>query len=823
MASGSYTFGTSSSVINGKLEYSTSGNADTKKSTVTCKVYVKKDSGYDATYGTLSLSIKCQYNNKANTLTNSISQYMTIQGGSWQLVGTTTFTVPHNTTTGQQTIVLSVSGGMSTGTFTSCKTNSQSVTLENLADRPKVTSFKTKTIGSTSISFTWSSDQVANQIWWKNGPTEKYIDVDSISSGTFTISGLEINTSYSIQFSVKSKDSGLWSATPYPTLNVTTVGVPYVSGPSSFVLNEVSSLKVEVFNPGGISHTIKAVIGETTLFKTSNRTGTDYTWNLTDTIKNTIGKEMSSSVSNTINFTVTSTINGTTYTKTYSMSVKITEDGTTKPTTPSFTVENTSSTQSGWFSDDKSIGLQYQSTMKITLSARSSAKLSSSITIYRGMLIKDGIASRTVTNTNVSSAASSITFSFSDIKEAGSYTVAVQAVDSRGFVSDLETNALTITILPYHIPRISLQVERYNGNDTAIILNATRYISALKYNDANKNTVGTFYYRYALVGNDFGTTWTSISGTTSTTVNDDIEAVNKKSVSNPLLTLSAGGSYKFEFKFSDKVRTVTVSALISEAIPPVAILENGTISTRKTPDTTSGSKALQIVGGAEIDDLTVGESDIENTLTLLKNELDTTSSDLANAIKEFGKIFPYNGEVSTFNTATTMGFYQINSPTDSAKPADLTTGFLFVYVIPTKNYIFQLGISVSNRSWYVRTRDSSTWSAWRTWGQKLSSSAVTRTMNTFDGKEIGTKMVKVTLPSSASEVSANHGITFNSYYWIDLGNSWVCTTTPSGISYPLGSHAYKIYAKLNKTAVYVKVDQSWNGWVAWVCVKYVIA
>ena len=94
MASGSYTFGTSSSVINGKLEYSTSGNADTKKSTVTCKVYVKKDSGYDATYGTLSLSIKCQYNNKANMLTNSISQYMTIQGGSWQLVGTTTFTVP---------------------------------------------------------------------------------------------------------------------------------------------------------------------------------------------------------------------------------------------------------------------------------------------------------------------------------------------------------------------------------------------------------------------------------------------------------------------------------------------------------------------------------------------------------------------------------------------------------------------------------------------------------------------------------------------------------------------------------------------------------
>lgn len=87
-----------------------------------------------------------------------------------------------------------------------------------------VQSLNSKT--ETTIKMNWSSDNTIDYIWYSknNGSTWTGVDVTDGKSGSYTISGLTANTTYTIKTRVRRKDSQL--TTDSSALSVTTYKVP---------------------------------------------------------------------------------------------------------------------------------------------------------------------------------------------------------------------------------------------------------------------------------------------------------------------------------------------------------------------------------------------------------------------------------------------------------------------------------------------------------------------------------------------------------------------------------------------------------------------
>ena len=69
-------------------------------------------------------------------------------------------------------------------------------------------------------------------------------------SGTFTIGGLQPNTTYNVRVRLRRADSGLWSESG--TLSIATKNIATITNPNNnFRLNNENSLKVDCNNPSG--------------------------------------------------------------------------------------------------------------------------------------------------------------------------------------------------------------------------------------------------------------------------------------------------------------------------------------------------------------------------------------------------------------------------------------------------------------------------------------------------------------------------------------------------------------------------------------------
>lgn len=104
-------------------------------------------------------------------------------------------------------------------------------TAQATADLPTIPRYATsnQSLNSkteTTIKMNWSSDNTIDYIWYSknNGSTWTGIDVTDGKSGTYTISGLTANTTYTIKTRVRRKDSQL--TTDSSALSVTTYKVP---------------------------------------------------------------------------------------------------------------------------------------------------------------------------------------------------------------------------------------------------------------------------------------------------------------------------------------------------------------------------------------------------------------------------------------------------------------------------------------------------------------------------------------------------------------------------------------------------------------------
>ena len=129
----------------------------------------------------------------------------------------------------------------------SCQSVIDWTTLENIPRYASISqSLRSKT--ENSISINWSSDSTVDYVWYStdNGSTWTAVGSVNATSGYYTISNLNVNTSYAIKTKVRRKDSQLESQTTDPT-NISTYDYPKITNPQTFVIGE--KIKMTLYNP----------------------------------------------------------------------------------------------------------------------------------------------------------------------------------------------------------------------------------------------------------------------------------------------------------------------------------------------------------------------------------------------------------------------------------------------------------------------------------------------------------------------------------------------------------------------------------------------
>jgi len=107
-------------------------------------------------------------------------------------------------------------------------------------------------VGDNYLIFNWTSSLTADAVQYRLNGGSWVSTGHSGTSGSYTISGLNENTTYNVQIRTKSQASQLWSNEP--SYNATTLRFPYVTSSQSFTVG--NSITVGIFNPLGRSLTL---------------------------------------------------------------------------------------------------------------------------------------------------------------------------------------------------------------------------------------------------------------------------------------------------------------------------------------------------------------------------------------------------------------------------------------------------------------------------------------------------------------------------------------------------------------------------------------
>ena len=238
---------------------------------------------------TQSLNSKTETTVKINWTVDSTADYIwysTNNGSSWTAVGSV------NATSGNYTIT-----GLNANTAYNIKTRVRRKASQTSYDTTalSVTTYKvptqslnTKTLNS--IKMNWSCDSTVDYIWYStnNGSNWTGIDVTDGTSGTYTVSNLTPNTTYTLKTRCRRKAT----QTTYDTtsLSVTTYDIAKISSAPN--IDHGNSLTVTYTNPSSsnLQIGIFKTDGTTAIASYRNCSGSSYTFNFTDTELDTIYK-----------------------------------------------------------------------------------------------------------------------------------------------------------------------------------------------------------------------------------------------------------------------------------------------------------------------------------------------------------------------------------------------------------------------------------------------------------------------------------------------------------------------------------------------------
>lgn len=464
----------------------------------------------------------------------------------------------------------------------------------NCATIPRYTtvynSARSKTIDSISVNWSTTDARDWTQYSLNGGGWTNANDTvaSDNKSGYYTISGLSPNTAYTVKTRCRRADSQLWSEAGAITISTYHHGL--VSGASNFndEQNPTISYTNAFGNGVGKLEACISVTGATddVKYREISKTGTSYTFNLTEDERNVLRKKATGN-SLAVAFFVRTTYNGKTYHSSWGVIMSIVN---ANPTFTNWSYEDTNS-RIVELTGNNQIVVKGYSTVRgvVTTANKAIAKKQASITKYQ-LNIGGGIKEREYSSSSTV---------YTDSILANTNTFTMYAIDSR-------TNSTAV--------QKTLDTSKYKQySDISIDTSKT---NATRLNKIGSQT--TLNVEGKIWNNSFGNTFNAIDTftveyklTNQTDENYKLITVDKPTLSGNTFKLNTSirgdleadgftvtSSFNIRVKISDLLSTSTYVMTLSSGTPNIAVHKNG-VAINKPYDTSQGG-ALQVNGTANI-------------------------------------------------------------------------------------------------------------------------------------------------------------------------------------------------------------------------------
>lgn len=309
----------------------------------------------------------------------------------------------------------------------------------------------------TTATFSWTTPQTCSTVQYKinDGSWVDVVADANSTSGSFTVSGLSANTSYTIYGDFKRRDSGLWAQTK-PSQSVTTYDYPYLNSVPEFTVG--NALTIGVYNPLGRSCTVYVIGDDGTEILGGTFSGTSISPFNSDSWKNNWYKSLPKKKQGTYKARLvcaTGNVNQT------SAPVKYYLNTSDSGFNPTFPVDNVINITNTLYTDISGAGKFIKNHNKLTgvIKPMTGQRFADVTTGYYN------ISTSGLSTVKKNYSASNVAF---ELGNMNTDTFNVTAVDGRGFTT---TRSKTIDLVDYNNPGINaFKIVRQNGIGTKAII-----------------------------------------------------------------------------------------------------------------------------------------------------------------------------------------------------------------------------------------------------------------------------------------------------------------------------------------------------------------
>lgn len=267
-------------------------------------------------------------------------------------------------------------------------------------------------------------------------------------------------------------------------------------------------------------------------YRDISKTGTTYTFNLTQAERNVLLAACPNSNTLSVRFYVKTVLAGQTY---YSILTRTMTVKNANPTISGAAYSDTNSTTTAITNNNKQI-IQGQSTVSFSFTSLAAQKYA---TLTKVEITANAV---TVSSSLSGSSVSNKTVAFGTINASSNISASIKLTDSRG---NTTTQSLNITMLAWSLPTAIISLRRKSNYYEETYLNVNAEYSSLD----NKNSI-TIQYQYKDVT---GSSWSAL-----TSIQDDVTA-----------TLSLDNEKAFDFRVivSDRIGSTTYNKRLQVGIP----------------------------------------------------------------------------------------------------------------------------------------------------------------------------------------------------------------------------------------------------------------
>ena len=400
-------------------------------------------------------------------------------------------------------------------------------------------------------------------------------------------------------------------------------------------------------------------------YRDISKTGTSYTFNLTQAERNTLLAACPNSNTLSVRFYVKTVLAGQTY---YSIITRTMTVKNANPTITGASYADTDATTTAITNNNQQI-IQGNSTVRFTFSSLAALKYA---TLTKVEITVNAVK---VTSNLSGSSVSNKTVDFGTINSSSNQSASIKLTDSRG---NTTTHSLNITMLAWSLPTAIISLSRKSNYYDETYLNVNADYSSLD----NKNSI-TIQYQYK---ERSGSTWSAL-----TTIQDEVTE-----------TISLDNTKAFDFRIivSDRIGSTTYNAVLQIGIPIIYF-----------------DRLLRSVGIGTIPSQTnqlAVDRRVELKNTLQESVADFWATVIDNTYRSAFLLFrnQNNVRLAEIGGSSTRGdgyleLCNSNSKTIATIAGDSTRGNGYVRVNDVSgNNIVTLGISSGNGGW-IGIRDSS--------------------------------------------------------------------------------------------------------------------